>query len=117
MPNICYSQKTCKFAVLLCYIFVDMKNQTLPVLSRKFSATQTIKQSEKKMASMGTQNTISVFAKYLTGVITRSRKQDAICSKWNGMYENNINVMVREAFLFMVTVYSKHFPSIKKTFP
>lgn len=63
---------------------------------------------------MGTQNITSVIAKYLTGVIAGSRKQDAICSKWNGMYENNVNVMVREAFLFMVTVYSKHFPPIKK---
>lgn len=66
---------------------------------------------------MGTQNTTFVFAKYLTGVIARSSKQGAICSKWNGMYENNVDVMVREAFLFTVTVYSKHFPFIKRTLP
>jgi len=30
------------------------------------------------------------------------------------MYENNVDDMVREAFLFTVTVYSKHFPFIKK---
>lgn len=61
---------------------------------------------------MGIQNISFLFAKYQTGVTARSRKQDAICSKWNGMYENNVDVMVREAFLFTVTVCSKHFPFI-----
>lgn len=71
----------------------------------------------KKLVTMRIQNTTFIFAKYLTGVIARSRKQDAICSKWNGMYENNVDVMVREAFLFMVTVYFKYFSFIKKTLP
>lgn len=30
------------------------------------------------------------------------------------MYENNVDVMVREAFCFTVKVYSKHFPLFKK---
>lgn len=30
------------------------------------------------------------------------------------MYENNVDVTVREAFLFMVKVYSKPFPLVKK---
>lgn len=59
----------------------------------------------------GTQTTAPVFATHLTKMIVTSRKQDAICSKRNGMYENYVDVMVRGAFLFMVTAYSKHLRS------
>lgn len=66
---------------------------------------------------MTTENITFMSVKYLTEAIARSRKQDTVCSKLNGMYENNVDVTVKEAFLFMLTVYSKHFIFFKKTPP
>lgn len=63
---------------------------------------------------MGTQNTAAVFAKYLIEMSARSRKQDAMCLQRDGKEESDVDVTVREAFLFRVAGYSKHFPSIKK---
>lgn len=86
-------------------------------LDKSLQQQKSFSSLRKNGDTMGMQIAIFTFAKYLTEVIARSRKQDTICSKWNGMFENNVDVMVKEAFLFMWTVYSKHFPFFKETLP
>lgn len=57
------------------------KNKFYMFLDKSLQQQKPFSSLRKKLVIMGTQNTTFVFAKYLSEMIARCRKQDVICSK------------------------------------